>query len=114
MKKVKTFILLVSFCISTMVCANPLDVLEVALRVQNKIEQMDHNETLSTLDSINESLSSINEILPSSNDSSEVVDLLPGECEDVWIDELICEQDDDNYDIEACYPDSMLNYSSSR
>lgn len=114
MKKVKTIILIMSFCISTMVSANPLEIFEVALRMQNKVEQLDHDETLNTLENINESLSAINDRLPSPNESTEALDLFPGECEDVGIEELICQQQDDQYDVVECYPDSILNYTSSR
>ena len=103
MKKIKILTMIFFLFNSIAVFANPFRALEVALRVQDRVDQMDHESTLEALDNVNDALESLNSSL--SDKSSEkviVTDLIPSECEEVDIESITCFEDE-YVDIEDDY-----------
>jgi len=70
--------------------------LKSSVRVQNHLERIDHEKTGVLLDSISNSLERINENL-SVDEVDHINDLELDECEELNIDELICESIDHFY-----------------
>ena len=103
MKKIKLLTMILFLFNSISVFANPFRAMEIALKIQDRVDQIDHERTLEALDNVNDALESLNSSMASkSTDNIIITDLVPSECEEVDIESITCFEEEfvdteDNY-----------------